>query len=230
MIDKVRRDALALFGIMAAVSASTAMVRFAPTSNVVAAEIDLDRIFPSEFDAWRIDETSREFVRPTTDQGKQYGIYDQVLERTFVNDMGQRVMLSVAYGSEQSRSLDLHRPELCYRFNGYQVLEPQTATLTLAGQSVQGIDLLAVKPGRPEAITYWIVLGGEPVTHPRASHWRLMSFGLRRQLPDGLLVRVSSIDADPKAAFDLHRRFADSMVRAMSLAHRAQVIGRPEGS
>jgi len=98
------------------------------------------------------------------------------------------------------------------------------------GRTLPVIDLQAEMPGRPEPVTYWIVIGGEPVTNPRAAYWRRVGFSLRRQVPDGMLVRISSISADPKAAFELHRRFADSMLRAMTPEHRAQVIGSASGS
>ena len=230
MTNKGRRDALMLFGAMGVVSASAAMVQLVPHSKVGVAKIDLEQAFPDEFDGWHIDETTRAFVRPALDQGKLYGLYDQVLEQAYVNDKGERVMLSVVYGNEQAGALELHRPEVCYQYNGYRVLERQTATMALAGQSVSVINLQAELPGRFEPITYWIVIDGEPAAGPRAYHWRLVSFALRRQVPDGLLIRVSSINLDPKSAFDLHHRFADSMVRAMSAAHRAQVIGSALGS
>jgi EpsI family protein len=230
--DKGRRDAVVLLGVMGAVSAAAAIVNLVPYGKGAAAKIDLDQIFPKEFDDWRVDETASTFVRPSADQGKRYGIYDQVLERTFVNDQGERVMLSVAYGSDQSGGLELHRPELCYHYNGYQVLGFQLATLASAGRTVPVIDLQAEMPGRPEPVTYWIVIGGQPVTNPRTANWRRMSFSLRRQVPDGLLVRMSSINPNPTAAYALHRSFADCLLRAMSPEHRALVIGseRPSGS
>lgn len=232
MTNTGRRDALVLLGAMGAVSAAAAIVKLVPYSKVAAARIELDQIFPNEFDGWRVDAATRAFVRPAADQGKQYGIYDQVLERAYVNGDGQLVMLSVAYGSEQSGALELHRPELCYHYNGYQVLGFQVSKLVSAGRTVPVIDLQAEMPGRPEPVTYWIVMGGELVTNPRASNWRRMSFAVRREVLDGLLVRVSSINANPAAAFALHRRFADGLLRAMSPEHRALVIGSqlPSGS
>jgi len=91
-------------------------------------------------------------------------------------------------------------------------------------------NLEAELPGRLEPVTYWTVLGGEPVVDQTSLRWRRLNFAARRQLPDGMLVRLSSINMDPKAAFDLHRRFADSMLRSMTPEHRAQVIGSASGS
>ncbi len=225
MIKRSRRDALVLLAVMGGVSTLAAMDSLVPLNRVAGEEVNLEQMFPQRFDGWRVDEATRVFVRPAQNQGKQYGIYDQVLEREYVNDDGQLVMLSVAYGSEQSSALQLHRPEICYPYNGYQVLDVRRATLTLAGRPVPVTKLQADMPGRLEPVTYWTVLGGEPVADERGFRWRIVRFALHRELPDGMLVRLSSINMDPKAAFELQRRFADSMLRAMSPDHRAQVIG-----
>jgi hypothetical protein len=54
---------------------------------------------------------------------------------------------------------------------------------------------------------------------------RRLSFAARREVADGMLVRVSSIDPDAARAFELHRAFTQDMVRAMAPADRARVIG-----
>ena len=225
MIERSRRDALVLIGAMGAVSALAAVDGLVPLQRAAGVDVDLERIFPQEFGEWRVDEATRAFVRPAQSKGRQYGIYDQVLERAYVNDNGESVMLSVAYGSEQSGGLQLHRPEVCYDFNGYRVQDVRGATLSLAGRWVPVTNLLADVPGRIEPITYWTVLGGEPTADQRTFRWRIISFALRHQVPDGMLIRLSSINMDPAAAFELHRRFADSMLRAMTPEHRAQVVG-----
>lgn len=228
MIDRSRRDALLLFAVMGGISALAAIAKPVPQVRDAGAEVHLDQMFPQQFDDWRVDEATRVFVRPTLREEKQYGVYDQVLERSFVDGEGQRVMLSVVYGREQSRPLQLHTPENCYRASGYEVQGSQRTMLLLAGRPVLVTILQAEMPGRLEPVTYWTVLGGEPVTDLASLRWRRLSFAAHRQLPDGMLVRMSSINIDPKAAFELHRRFADSMLRAMSPERRAQVIGKSE--
>src|SRR5262245_50565404 len=88
--------------------------RSAPLDNVV-----LDQVFPEAFGSWRTYGAMNAFVRPTNQP--VYGIYDQVLERTYVGENGTPIMLSVAYGGTQADGLELHRPELCYRAHGFAI-------------------------------------------------------------------------------------------------------------
>ena len=227
MSAKGRRDALVLLGAMAAASGLAWLARPVADAADNARPLDLDRLVPQEFGTWRLDESTRAFVRPAALQGQRYGIYDQVLERAFVDDQGRQVMLSVVYGKRQSAALQLHRPEVCYRASGYRVLDTQRGVAVLAGREVPVTDLRAELPGRLEPVTYWTLLGGEPVADPSESRWRRMGFAFQRKLADGMLVRVSSINVEPAAAFELHRRFADSLLRSMSAHDQALIAGQP---
>lgn len=187
--------------------------------------LDLDRLFPSRFGPWRVDEAMQAFVRPASVQARRFKIYDQVLERSFLNENGQAVMLSVAYGNEQSAGLQLHRPETCYQGGGFEVRDTHPALLKLDDRQLAVTRLRAELPGRPEPITYWTLLGGVVVADAGSFRLRRLSFAARREVVDGMLVRISSIDPDAERAFELHRSFAQEMVRAMAPADRAKVVG-----
>lgn len=223
MISPARRKALVLAASMGAAAALAALGKPVPQDDGPA--LDLDTLLPREFGDWRVDAASEAFVRPAAQQGKVYKVYDQVLERTFINSKGQRIMVSAAFGREQSASMQMHRPEVCYPGGGFQVEGIEQVQLTLAGQAVAATRLHAFLPGRSEPITYWTLLGDVVVTDSTAFRLRQLSFGMRRQLLDGLLMRVSSIDGQPARAYELQSRFADALVRAMQPAERVKVIG-----
>ena len=130
-----------------------------------------------------------------------------------------------ALGSEQSAGLQLHRPEVCYQAGGFEVRDTHTATLALDDRRLPVTRLHAELPGRPEPITYWTLLGGMVVADASSFRLRRLSFAARRDVADGMLVRVSSIDQDTARAFELHQSFAQEMVRAMASADRAKVVG-----
>lgn len=220
-----RRDALRLGAGMGAAALFAAWLRPVPRALDGAAKVDLDRIVPERFGEWRIDDASRAFVRAADRQGRRYRFYDQVLERTFIDNAGRRIMLCIAFGSEQSSSLQLHRPEVCYRAGGYEVRGTHAAALALAGHTVAATRLEAELPGRREPITYWTVLGGEVVADTSAFRLRRLEYAVRREVADGMLVRVSSIDADARAAWQLHARFADELLRALAPADRVRLAG-----
>ena len=183
-------------------------------------------MIPGQFGDWRTDQAFQAFVRPSAAQGNRYKIYDQVLERSFIGAHGRRIMLSVAYGSQQSSRLQLHRPEVCYRAGGYEVRDTQAAVLRLDSRILPVTRLRAELPGRSEPITYWTVLGGVVVADADSFRLRRLSFAARRELLDGMLVRVSSIDPDATGAFELHRAFAEDLSLALTPADRDRVIGR----
>lgn len=229
-MNRGRRQALILAGTMGSVAALAAFARPPRPDADARAALSLDTLFPRAFGDWRIDPLSRAFVRPADRQGKLYQIYDQVLERTFVDGAGQRIMLSVAFGSEQSSSLQMHRPEVCYRAAGYTIRAVQPGTLKVAGRVLHAMRVDAALPGRPEPITYWTLLGGAVVHDAASARRRRLQAVLRHELLDGLLVRVSSIDDDRVRAHALQDRFADELVAAIAPADRPKVVGtHPEG-
>lgn len=225
MISPARRKAMVLAACMGAAAALAALGKPVPYDDATAPAVDLDTLVPREFGDWRVDAASEAFVRPAAQQGKLYKVYDQVLERTFINSRGQRIMVSAAFGREQSASMQLHRPEVCYPGGGFQVEGIERVQLSLAGQAVAATRLHAFLPGRSEPITYWTLLGDVVVADSTAFRLRQLSFGMRRQVLDGLLMRVSSIDSQPARAYALQSRFANEMVRAMRPAERVKVIG-----
>lgn len=212
----------------AAMGATAALAVWARPSRTVAdarGRERLESIFPAVAEGWRVDPRATGVVRPAADQGRLYGIYDQVLERVYAHADGRRVMLSVAYGAEQSVGLQMHRPEVCYPSGGFKVRDLHRATMPVAGQSLPVTRLTASMPGRPEPITYWSILGDVAQTDAVAFRWRQITSGLRGQILDGMLVRVSSIDDDAARAFRTHAEFADALARAMSPELRQRVIG-----
>lgn len=190
----------------------------------VRAAVPLESLFPLGFGGWALDPSAVAPVRPAFDVARRFQMYDQVLERTYVNAQGQRIMLSVAYGRQQSVGLQMHRPEVCYKAGGFKVEGLHDVTLPVMGRALPITRLLAHMEGRPEPITYWRLLGDELVQGE--STFRLQAWSWSdRALMDGLLVRVSSIDPDHPAAWQTHARFILDLAQAMTPAQRMRVFG-----
>lgn len=224
------RRTLMVGGAMAAVAGLAALARPPRPDRDAPPPMVLESLFPKHFGDWRIDELSRALVRAAVREGLAYGLYDQLLERTFVRTDGLRMMLSVAYGREQSAGLQMHRPEICYRYGGYTISTPHMARLPVAGRQLEATRLFARLPNRPEPITYWTLLGGELVVDAAAVRRQRFAAVLRYQILDGLLVRISSIDDVVERAYGQQARFADELVSAIPPAQRDKVIGvHPDG-
>lgn len=188
---------------------------------------NLETAFPKEFADWRID-TNMPVVLPSPDaQAVLNAIYNQVLARTYVNSAGQRIMLSVAYGGDQSDGTRAHRPEVCYPAQGFQIVYNERSTVKAADREVAARVLMSKLGGRSEPITYWVVVGGEVATSGTEQKLAQMRYGLRGVIPDGLLVRVSSIDSDMARGLTVQARFIDDLAKSVGPDVRSRFFGGP---
>jgi EpsI family protein len=152
-------------------------------------------------------------------------IYDQTLARTYVNRDGQRVMLSIAYGGDQSKALQLHLPEVCYVAQGFQMLKDRSSQLATRFGAVPVKRLVARQGQRNEPITYWVTIGDKAVLSGIEQKLQRLAYGLSGKIPDGMLVRVSTIGANEDDAWRLQDRFVNQMLAAMSARDRTRLLG-----
>ena len=203
---------------------------FTPRPQPLAQErasAPLEQLFPAQFGAWRLDPAAAALIRPAFERARQFQMYDQVLERTYMDEAGHRVMLSVAYGRQQSVGLQMHRPEVCYKAGGFTVQDIARGQLKLGGHDLVVTRLLASMEGRPEPITYWRLLGDDVVADETQFKLRQLSLGASGAIPDGMLVRVSSIDEDTPAAYKVHEAFVQALAQSLNAAQRKRVLGWP---
>ena len=139
---------------------------------------ELDTLFPAQFGTWHVD-AEMPLILPAPDvQAKLDVIYNQLLSRTYVNADGQRIMLSVAYGGDQSDGTSAHRPEACYPAQGFAITYNAKAAQTAAGGSLVVRRLMAQLGQRNEPITYWVVVGNEVATTGIEQKLAQMRYGL----------------------------------------------------
>lgn len=85
--------------------------------------------------------------------------------------------------------------------------------------------LLAINGARIEPISYWVTVGNE-ATQPGLGRKILqLRYGLSGKVPDGLLVRVSSIDDNPEA-YKKQNQFIIELAASMEKAEARRVFGR----
>jgi len=188
--------------------------------------IDLEVMIPKQFGDWRLDESIVPLQVSPDVQAALDKIYNQTLSRTYINSQGQRIMLSIAYGSDQSDSMAVHKPEVCYPAQGFEIIQKRKGTLDVAGTSLHVVRLVAQHNNRIEPITYWISVGGETVTGGLDRKLAQMRYGLTGNVPDGLLFRISNINPDASRAYELHANFAGDLFQALNEAARATLFGK----
>ncbi len=210
------------------VAAFTAAHALRPTRHLTDTRVPvkLEALFPQQFGEWRVDLSGPvQLVSPDAEALIKQ-IYTDTLSRTYVNGKGGRIMLSVAYGGDQSDATKAHRPEVCYPSQGFQVLSSHDTMLQTSTHSVRARQLVAKLGQRTEPISYWVVVGDRIALGSTDQKLAQLSYSLRGVIPDGMLVRVSNIDTDAQSAFKLHQDFILQLSRALLPTLAARVIGQ----
>ncbi|WP_296892147.1 exosortase-associated protein EpsI, B-type [Thiobacillus sp.] len=201
-----------------------------PTVRIVDSEpkLDLETLIPKAFGDWKIDETIVPLISNPEQQALIKEIYNQTLTRTYVNSNGEHIMLSIAYGGDQSDNMAVHKPEVCYPAQGFQILKNPTISSFATGEgSIPVKRLVATQGRRIEPITYWTTVGDTVAVN--GLKWKLqqLKYGLTGKIPDGLLFRISSIQADDTKAYHIQDAFTRDLLKAMSPDGRQRIIGHP---
>ncbi len=221
-----RRKALVAAVLMGSAAAGAQLATPRLRTADLGPALDLNRLFPASFGAWRVD-TNLPVILPSPDvQAKLDAIYNQVLSRTYVDRQGRRIMLSVAYGGDQSDGMSIHLPEVCYPAQGFEVRKRQQKEWDVGGRPIPVVQLVTKLAQRTEPVTYWIVVGDEVVPSRTAQKLVKIRYGFRGQIPDGMLVRISSIDNEPDRAFALQAEFTRDLSVAIPADERWRVLGR----
>jgi len=211
------------------VSAAAMAIVLKPTRHMAddLPPLSLAAAIPQRFGEWRIDTGMVPVGNSPEVQAKLDEIYSQTLARTYANAKGEQVMLSIAYGADQSdEGSQVHRPEFCYTAQGFQLLGNIIGNLTTQYGTLPVRRLLAVQGNRNEPITYWITVGDKATLPGIRRKLNQLAYGLTGTIPDGMLVRVSSIQTDSTNAYKLQEDFIRSMLASLSPQDRARVAGR----
>jgi EpsI family protein len=189
--------------------------------------ISLKTMVPPEFGEWREQQNVSAAIVDPQQRELLDKIYSETLTRTYVNSAGYRIMLSIAYGKNQSDALQLHKPEVCYPAQGFALLAKQASTLDLSGTQIATIRLQTSLGQRFEPITYWTVVGDRITTSGINKKLTEMRYALKGRIPDGMLIRVSSIDTNVEKAYAIQGQFAQQMVQAIGPEVRKRFAGDP---
>ncbi len=203
----------------------------APLMKPVRAEgtaaLVLESMVPQAFGDWSIDPTIVP-IAPTADvQAKLDRIYSQTVSRTYVNSAGEHMMLTVAYGGDQSDALKAHRQEVCYTAQGFTIEGLHHDQLAVQGGAIPVTRMLALRGERSEPVTYWFTMGDRVVRGLLERLETQLANGVRGRVPDGMLVRVSSISGDSAAAYAAQQTFIAALLAAMPPAQVSRMAGAP---
>jgi EpsI family protein len=214
--------------------AGAGLSRWAKPTRLLANDlpkIQLEQVFPERVGDWTVDRNQPALIVSPDVEAMLAKLYAQTLSRIYVNPKGQRIMLSVAYGGDQSDATRAHRPDVCYPAQGFQVKSSGRQRIALgSGAELPVGTMTAVLGNRVEPVTYWFAVGGSLAISGQEQKLAQLRYGLRGFIPDGMLVRVSSIDRDEAAAYALQAQFLQQMHSSMAATWTPRVFGAASGS
>lgn len=206
---------LFLLPLLAVVLTGIVFVRSASSDGAIGPVPDLENIMPDSFAGWRTLPVS-DAVKPLEDITADG---QAVLYRAYASPAGERVTLVLAYGPALGDAVRLHRPEVCYRALGYEVVEVARSDKT-EDASLPVIRMTAENHARREAVSYWL-RSGEMLTRNEA--WQQMS-NLFAGQSDSMLVRLSSPGEIDENTIILHDRFLKDLVENWPREHQQLLL------
>lgn len=189
------------------------------------AVLKIEPSIPTEFGGWKMAVTSGGVVNPQQ-EAMINSLYSEIVTRTYVNQKGQQVMLSIAYGKNQSDTFQVHKPEICYPAQGFQLNTNVAGQLETSQGSIP-VRRIETSLGaqRKEPVTYWTTLGDKAVRSGVDKKLKEIEYAMQGYIADGLLFRMSSIDPDTARAFELHQQFASDLLAAIPAEARLRLSG-----
>lgn len=215
-----------LIGMVMLAAAALALV-LTPRQNLAdqGLTISLETMIPKQFGEWKLEEAITSVIVSPDVQALLDKIYNQTLTRNYVNEKGERIMLSIAYGNDQSYSNQVHRPEMCYPAQGFEIRSMSKDSIDFSGAKLPVMKLVATQGPRIEPITYWVMIGDSVVRGNWEQHIARLKYGLTGKIPYGILIRVSTISANESQSYRTQEHFVRDMLGAMSAQDRKALTG-----
>ena len=188
-------------------------------------KISLEAMIPKQFGEWKLNETIAPIIFSSDVQAKLDKIYNQLLVRTYINSKGELIMLTIAYGGDQSYSTQVHTPEGCYVAQGFQIGELSKGFIDASGAKLPVMRLVATQGPRIEPITYWVMIGDSAVQGSMEQNFARWKYGLTGEIPFGILIRVSTISANESQSYRIEEQFVRDMLAAVPVQYRKVLIG-----
>jgi EpsI family protein len=178
---------------------------------------------PSEFGQWKTLSESGVVLPPPDALSDR--LYDNLVTRVFASAEGAPVMMLLAYNNAQDGVLQVHRPEVCYPVGGYQLTETTQFDLATKHGPIPANFFTATGPDRVEQVVYFTRMGD---AFPRSwleQRVAVMKANLGGDIPDGVLLRVSSLGPDTQIAVDALTDFTSEFIDSCDPKLRRLLIG-----
>jgi len=194
--------------------------------------LNLEQAIPTRFGDWSssssaalITPSEADYVEPDANSSR---IYSKEISRAYTDRDGNLVMLLIAYGPVQNHRLRAHRPEFCYTAAGFNVSNKASTELSYRAGAppLRMTRLITQRESRFEPVSYWLKTGDEIAGGIVDQTVIRLKYGLRGIIPDGALVRVSTVGLTAEASFAVQDRFIRELVASVAPETRKFLLGR----
>jgi EpsI family protein len=216
-----------LFVLILAVAGVSAH-RWRPTIHIADSmeKMNLEAVFPTQIGPWSVVLNVPAMIVSPDVAAMLENLYAQTLSRVYVNDKGDRIMLSVAYGGDQSDATRAHRPDVCYPAQGFQLLSLTSGSIDLPNGPLPVRRMVAKQGSRVEPVTFWFAVGDSVAITGSQQKLIQLRYGTRGLIPDGMLIRVSSISTAEQEAFAIQENFIRELSLSMGQSWLPRVFGK----
>src|SRR3989442_526780 len=108
---------------------------------------------------------------------------------------------------------------------GFEIRRVLNGNLRLREKTIPVTRVVAVRGPRLEPVTYWFTMGDRVVLGRLERLMVQLRFGLSGRIPDGMLVRVSSISSNPAQAFNGQEEFINALLEGMRQGDVHRLLG-----
>ncbi len=183
-----------------------------------------EKMVPSVLGEWSFF-TKSGLVLPPEDELSD-SLYNQILTRVYTAPNRHTMMLLIAYSSRQDGMLQLHRPEVCYPASGMTLSDTKRANLNIgAGTSLPANHFSAKSEARTEQVFYWTRIGDQHPISWSDQRLAVVRANLKRVIPDGILVRISTFAPNYETAQNDIEDFARTLVSSATPQLSTLLIG-----
>lgn len=187
---------------------------------------DYETLIPHAFGEWRAVELMQgQIVDPRVIETINR-FYTQTVTRAYTDRDERLLMLSLAYGEVQNDEMRIHLPEVCYAAQGFDIKPLGERILPIDRLSVPVSTAVATQGTRKEMISYFVKVGDRLVGRGVRRKFAQMEYSMKGVVPDGLLVRVSSLESDADRAFRQHQHFFTQLFEVSGALGRQAIFGR----
>ncbi|MGK6321942.1 exosortase-associated protein EpsI, V-type [Sphingomonas sp. DT-51] len=173
----------------------------------------LEALIPTRVGPWSFYSKSG-LVTPPPDQLSEL-LYSQLLTRVYLGADQLPIMLLMAQSSGQTGVLQVHRPEYCYPAGGFALTDKTVRGVTLPSSVLDTTVMTASADNRVEQLMYWTRVGHDMPLSWAQQRWSVARANLRGDVPDAMLVRISTLTHDREAGMATLEAFTRALFAAV---------------